>query len=267
MVGLFLLLPPSGHTEPELRTALDPPRHLQEGRTCQFMIRLRWRSLEANYLFSQPRFELDNLTVEEIGESNETFQEKGEIWRKKTFLYKLRALRSGKGRIHPFRVSYTDPHKGETDHFEVGGLEIQISRDRRLLFQAFLIALGFIGITVGGFLIRRNFRKNKQIPVPEASLEERYLQNLTHVSSQISAFGKLFRSYLAEKYLLPEGGGTTPQVLGQLEKKLRPDEWKTLKKIFDKLDEYRFGNLSRPEAEQEELYRDILRFVEGKKVI
>jgi len=231
------------------------------------MIQLRWRSLEAGYLFSQPRFELDNLTVEEIGESNETFQEKGEIWRRKTFLYKLRALHSGKGRIHPFRVSYTDPHKGETDHFEVGGLEIQISRDRRFLFQTLLIALGFIGITVGGFLIRRNFRKNKQIPVPEASLEERYLQNLTHVSSQISEFGRLFRSYLAEKYLLTEGGGTTPQVLGQLEKKLRPDEWKTLKKIFDKLDEFRFGNFSRPQTEQEELCHDILRFVEGKKVI
>ena len=270
LTGVLFLFPFPGSAEPELKTTLEPLRHVQVGQTCQLHIQLKWRTGEGNYLFAQPQLELENLVVEENGEANETFQKDGEEWKNKVFVYKLKATQAGKGKVRPFRIIYTNAQVGKMDHLEVEALEIRILPDHSIFFRILLVVLGsttVLGAAGGWFWVNHARQKNKKMPLSEPSLEERYLSNLTPASNQLLEAGKVFRSYLTEKFLLSHGGSTHLEILDQLEKKVRPDEMRILKKIFGRLDEHRFGNPSASQAEHQELYREMVRFVEGKKIV
>ena len=262
---LFCLIPSYGMAEPELKVTLTPSQKLRKGQPGQLHIKLKWKSSEGDYFFTRPNLELENLAIEEIGESNETLEE----WKEKTFVYTLKAARIGSGKILPFRIGYAQNAQQKTDYLESGGFEIRILDDRQGLFRIIFTVLGLtlvIGTIFGLFFLRRSRISTKSTTVSEPSVEERYLPSFSGSIQPLEA-AKLFRRYLREKYNLSQGGSTSLEILSQLEKKIQPDELKTLKKIFDRLDEYHFGNSTSSQTEHRNLYREMVRFVEGKKII
>lgn len=268
--GFLFVFPFPVTADPQLEVNVEPSASIRAGEICRLTLELKWTSDEGDYFFIQPNLELENLTLEETGEANETFDENGQERKRKTFLYKLRAGQAGNGRIRPFRIGYTQPTQGQARYLETQELEIRILHDRRFLLQILLTLFGLAvlaGSAVGLAGWSRSRSKLKKEHPLEPSLEERYLKNFPLVSQKLPEAGKLFRCYLTEKYQLGHLGNTNLDIFGQLEEKMRPDELNVLRKIFDRLDEYRFGNPSRSQTEQQQLYRDMIRFVEGKKII
>lgn len=249
---------------------MEPERSVKVGGFWQFDIEAAWKTQEADYRFAPPSLALENLSLEESGETNETFQKEGFEWRRKTFRFKLRAVQSGKGRIRPFQLGYWDLQTASESYFEVKGQEISIVPDRTRLYGWLGGGAGFVALSALGaeWLARRLRKKKRRIQgALEAALEERYLSQLDTLTLAISEAGKVFRNYLTEKYSLFSGGTTNCQMLSALETRLDGEELKNLRKIFDKLEHCQFGGSPRSSAEHERLHQEIVNFVQGKKII
>ncbi len=268
-MGFLFLLPLAFATEPQFTIQMKPNRTVKVGENCQLDVEVAWKSKDADYRFAPSPLTLENLAVEESGETNETFQKEGEEWKKKTFRFKLHATQKGKGRIRPFQVGYLDPQTASAGHFEVGEMEISIAPDRTPLYRFLLegTAVTTLGALGGWWLVARMRKKQLAAPVAEPTLEDRYLSQLGVTSDKISEAGRHFRTYLVEKFSVRPGGATNRELLAVLQSRLSGEELKNLRKIFDKLDECRFGTASRSPVEQQQLHREMVHFVEGKKII
>jgi hypothetical protein len=278
--GLFLLgvtvLAPPLWAEPEIKVSLTPTSRVKQGNTVELFVDLVWRSQEADYLFTRPEPILERLVMEEIGESSEAFHKEGEEWKRKTFRFVLNAALPGRGEVRGFRVNYVDSAKQLGGHFDVEPWEINVTPDRSKLYRN--LGLGFGVLALGGglaglFFWLRSQRAKKLQRVPEPGLEERYASRLNEIKVKLgdrqSLFeaGRVFRQYLSEKYSISQTFQTTEELLGQLQSQLRSDEGKSLKRIFERLDEWRYASSEGALKQQEALFTEIIRYVEGKRVV
>lgn len=268
---LVLLFPDFVGGEPQIEVDLKPSKIIQAGKNCHFLVRLSWRSTEGDYRFLQPELALKNLAVESVGEANETFQKEGEEWKKKSFRFDLRALRAGKAKIQPFRIDYLDPSHETGGHFEVGPLELNVFPAFTKFRQVGFIASGLlliVGSGLGGWiLIRQRRKKQETTQSSESLLEDRALSRLNENREKVSEEGKIFRVYLCEKYSLARGVGTGREILHKMEGKVPWDELKTLKRIFDTLEERQYNDSRQSSEEGERLYSEMVHYVKGKKII
>jgi len=269
VVGLFYH-PLFVSAAPSIEATLKPNRAVKAGQICALTLQVAWPNEEGDYRFSQPELVLENLTVKETGESSETFQRDGEGWRKKIFRFQLKALEKGEGKIRAFRLIYVNPQTGEGGNLQVDTLKIKIQADRTAFYRLLFIVLGLtlgISLTGGGLFFLRHSHQKKQPEVTwESTLEDRYLSQLNVVPSQPAEAGKLFRSYLMEKFRMTSGSYTIRELISRMENMVSPNELKTLKGIFDKLDQHIFG----PRVAQSgnrELYLEMIHFVEGKRTV
>jgi len=265
-LALFLFAPPLW-AEPEFHVAMDRGKSVKAGQVLQLDIEAAWRTKEGDYRFLVPSLQLENLSLEESGETNETFEKEGEEWRRKAFRFRLRALEKGHGRIRPFQVGYVNPETATRGHFEAGELEISIVPDRTRRFQ---VASGVTFLGLGIFGTLQFLRRRKKEPLEalkEPTLEERYLIQLNKEAEKISEAGRIFRAYLTEKFSLSRGRTTPKEILGLLKNQSSPEELKKLRKIFDKLDECQFGTAERSGPEHRQLHQEMTHFVEGKRII
>lgn len=276
VLAVVCFFPGPAQAEPEIEVNLKPSRTAKVGEICQLILQISWRSEEANYSFTHPEPVLENFSVEEIGESNEVFQKKGEEWKKKTFRTDLKALKSGKGRIRPFVVTYIDPARQVGGHFEIPEKEIKIAPDRSRLYQGVVLtaALFSAGGLIGGWIVSgKRKRKSEEAALgPEQTLEERLVTDLTRRkeegegSDYLLEAGKLFRGYLGEKYSVPGEKATRHELIAQIEGKISAEELRTLKRIFDRLDEWRYADRGKSQENEHYLYDEMIRFIEGKKI-
>ncbi len=257
-IGFFFFLSPLW-AEPQIQVRLEPSRTLKVGESCHFTLQISWKNSEANYSFTSPDLILEKLAIEERGEANEVFQKNGEEWKKKTFLTDLKALKAGNGKIHPFTLTYVDPVTQGGGHFDIAGKEIKISPDRSGLYRGILFGIGLLSL--GTFLAkwflsrRKKFAETGAGP-PVQSLEEQFLSNLSRLkesreSDYLPEAGKIFRNYLDQK---SQGEGV-----------LSTDEMKTLKIIFDRLDEWRYADMEKSRENERYLCDEMIRFIENKK--
>lgn len=268
--GVLLFQPFTLKAEPRIEVGLKPSKSLKIGQTSALSLQLTWRSQEANYHFLRPQLTLENLVVEEEGESNETFQKEGKEWRKKEFHFKLKAIQSGKGKINAFQLNYIDPAQAMGGHIDIPSMELRIVPDHTKLYRISLAALG--ALTAGGLLTslffwRRSAQRDQPKSINEPTLEDRYLDFLHSAQGQLLEADRLFRSYLIEKYSFSRRAVTNREMMDGLSTKTTPEEMKTLKRIFDKLDEYRFNQRQHSQEEFLRLSGEIIRFVEGKRII
>ena len=246
--------PGEGHSEPQMEVDLKPSKAVKAGETLYFLVQLSWRSEEGEYRFPLPSLVLENLALEARGEANETFQKEGMEWRKKSFRFELAPLRRGRAKILPFRIDYFDPSQQRNGHFEVGALELNVLPDYTMLYRFGLIAGGSLaGIGVlGSWILRRRIRrKGESTPDVESTLEAQTLSRLTTNREELFEAGKIFRTYVNEKF----------------ENQIPWDEMKTLKRIFDTLKEWQYSGSRHSREEGEKLYSEMIRYVEGKKII
>lgn len=269
LAGVILLLPGIVSAEPEFHVQRHPDRTVKTGENVDLNITATWKTNEGDYRFTAPLLTLENLSVEESGETNETFQEGGEERRKKIFRFKLRSLQTGRGVIRPLRLGYLDLQTNQSGHLEMNEIEFPIVPDRSRLYQILggAGAVSLLGIGAGWlYAVRiRNKRTSEGYPAPR--LEDPYLSQLADSPEKISETGKVFRTYLKEKFSLGAETATNRQMMTALEKQLSQEELKKLKKIFDKLDEHLFGQSQDSRVERHKLHEEIVRFVEGKRII
>ena len=257
--------------KPEMELNLDPPHRVKMGQRCQFTVDLKWRRSEGDYFFTKPEFSLEGMKVEEMGESNEIFQKGGEAWSHKVFRFLLEPLHTGKGRIHPFRVKFLNPMNPEEGYLEVPGSELKIVADRSKLYRGVGAAAGILALA-GAFtwVLRARFGKKSAGPEETGpTLEGRYVSSLNQASLSKDTFegGKIFLSYLTEKYALGKSPITAGEIVKKLQGKVVSEELKTLKALLERLDESHYATRGLSSSEGRDLYREMIHFIEGKKVV
>ena len=264
---------------PHLELTLNPSRTVKVGTHCRFSIVLVWKSSEGDYRFSQPEPRLENLAVEETGETNEAYEKDGETWKRKEFRFKLKALQSGNAKVLPVTIHYVDSATQREGSFDTQTFEILIRPDRSKLYRATLVVfliLGFLSASVTAVRIWSHRNRSSHDNTLQPMLEDRFLSMLRvphEASLDINSRSALkdieshLRNYLSEKWTV-KGSSLTPQeVLGQLTGQVTPEEMKTLKRIFGKLEEWSYTNESVSPMETRGLVDDVIRFIEGKRVI
>lgn len=257
---LALFLFPAGNrtwAAPEIEVKLEPSHGLKAGQTAQLEIQVSWRTSEALYFFTLPQIPLENLSLEEMGESNETFQRDGEEWKRKVFRLHLKPEKPGKAQIRAFRLNYIDPTNQKGGFLDIPVRELKVRQDLSRFYPAAAAIAGmalFTGILAGWTWVRR---RKPSIPTQpeEIGLEEHYLSLLHSPQMSLSEAGRLLRAYLSEK----SAGGS--------EGKLSLKESKILEKIVGQLEELRFASRSSPAEEEKRLLEEIVRFIEEKRVI
>lgn len=276
-IGLFIFAA-TLRAEPQFEVSREPSGRVRIGETCRVTIQAMWRSHEGEFLFQRPILALERLAVEELGESNETFQRGGEEWKKKTFQIVLRATEPGTGRIGSFPLNYLDPVSQINGHYDVSAIEWKISQD----FSRFLPWVAVSGLIFGGgvlgwsFLLRRRAKRNVNQTLT-VSIEERYVNRLCEFEKgppvsrgeqeQVFEAGRLFRAYLVEKYSVSGNPLTHRELLERLRPSLSEEEVKRLARLFDALEEWQYARAGRTPGAGQELCREMTRYIEGKKVV
>ena len=264
--------------DPQVEVTLNPSRNLKINQTCQLLLQVSWKLEEADYHFLEPDLRLENFTVEESGESSESIEKQGEAWRKKEYRFSLKPLRPGKGKISRLVLRYVDPVSQKEGRFESPPLEIQIVPDHKKLYLGGGVGLAIVAL-VGGILLIIRRRKITSIPpaVAELTPEDRclsFFQKLAQETDpQISSRAissqaeKHLRNYLAEKWDLRITGTGSHEFEHQLKDKLAPEEFKTLSKIFDKLEQWRYAETQVYPAESRKLLNEMIQFIEGTRTV
>lgn len=241
-------LNPAVFASPGFEVHPAPDCSLKQGNDCSFALEIIWKKGEGNFLLTQPELQLENLALDSIGQSNETFESQNQQWSRKTLKIKLKPLQKGRGIVRSFQINYIDPQTGENGHFEIPRLEIKIHgagfSGKVLGTTVFLSGLGgLLALT----LIRFQKKSRKAIDSNEtASLEDRFLELLKSADA-VQAY-KIFQAYLREKYQ-----GKPPE-----------EEQRILNKIFGRLNEQRFGG---EEPGSKVLYMEMIQYLEGKRVV
>ena len=270
LLGAILFYPATSFADPTVGVSLCPQQKVKIGAVCPFHLELSWPSQEGEYRFALPDLTLENLRVEGEGESNETFQKQGKEWKKRVFRFDLKATQPGKGRIRPFQIHYLNPTSGQGGDLKIDEISLKVVPDRSGLVRvAVFSAVGIAVVTaLSIFLVLRSKRHDLQPQAPrEPTLEERYLSQFFQTGGQIAHSAKIFRSYLTEKFSIPFKSATNREAMKQMEGKIPPNELKTLKEIFDKLDEISFAQNTASSTRPEQIHREMIRYIEGKKVI
>lgn len=264
-----LFFPGRAEAEPQMMVNLEPSQGVKIGEGLHFVVQLTWKSTEGEYRFLRPQLVLENLTVETAGEANETFQKDGEEWKKKSFRFELKPVRTGQAKIQPFRINYLDSSQQKEGHLEAGALEISVFPDYTKFYQWGLIAGGILGGGIlGSWILRKRMRKKHENDQrTEPILEDQTLSRLKVNHEGLFEAGRIFRAYVDEKFSLSGGTDTSREILLKMESKIPSDEMKTLKRIFDTLEEQQYSGSGRSLEELGKLYSEMIRYIEGKKII
>lgn len=271
LIGIFI---PVLQATPEIETRLQPSHNLKRGETCLFQIAIAWPSAEAQYGFVLPEFSLRHLTLEEIGETNETFYRDGEEWKRKTFLAKLEARETGQGGIGALQITYLDPASQKGGRLEVPLKNFDIQPDPADFYRplaSVLMALG-AGITAFGWISRRQKDREKREGASlRLSIEEQRSNELESLKDtpDFSKIARIFQSYLCSRHSIPDNEQMTCfELIGRLEGKVGDEELRKLKNLVRKLEEKRFSGITNLRADDGSQLRDeIIRFMRVDRVI
>ena len=256
----------SAYADPQFEAALNPQK-IRTGEIFQFTIEATWKAEEADYHFSEPDLRLENLAVEEIGESNESFEKAGKAWKKKEYRFTLKALKPGKGKILPAAVHWTDPLGQKDGLFKTPNFEIQITPDHFKVYRSSIL-ISVTALAVGlvtAFLSRRK-RRPLLAETQKPTLEDCHVAFLEQRLDGFEEADKNLRDYLCEKYHLRANGATDRELLLQLESQLPSEDLKTLRKIFDRLERLNYAPSADAPGESRKLVHEMIQFIEGKRI-
>ena len=220
-------------------------------------IRISWKTSEALYSFPAPQVPLENLSLEETGESNETFQREGEEWKRKVFRLGFKTEKPGIGKIGAFRLNYIDPELQKGGFLNVPARTLKVRRDLSRLYPAWVLFAGtvlFIGVFAGWLSRARRRTAVHPVKAEEAGPERHYLSRLQSPGISLAEAERHLRAYLKEAYP------------NESEGKLSLKESKILEKIGGQVEEARFAGRA-DSREEKRLLGEIIRFIESRRVV
>ncbi len=274
LLGSLSLFMPLLFAAPRLK--IEPPaKQIATGQSVLLKLRLEWPQAEGPYEINSLEPKLENLTLE----NQNQLQETGETV-SQTLLYEFRPLKTGTAVIYPFEISY---RKTETEPWiPILVPEQKIKVVSSLPLKATLVGLGllaglsaviFAGYALWKFLKTRAAAKNVPPPDPKqrvyAKAEEFIAtftspdpkEKLTHWSNQL-------KNVVATYYDISSKTATSAEVLSLLKaKELPAGEWNEVARLFGQLTEMQFSRQDIPAYDLDRMQKTLLQYVKGKIII
>jgi hypothetical protein len=273
-LGIFFSSPL--FAKPSLDTQLSADK-ISIDEMAEFTIQTAWPRQEAQYSFAIPELPVQNLTVVRQGQSQESFRKGEEDWVRKTFTYELKPSVTGKTGIREFEIPYIDPVLQKGGTLLVGAQELEVTKaplSNRQLLSISLTAAALFAVGAAAFLVKA--RKPKAAPpetiTPQQAAANKIKSLIQNAeahdrTSMLSVIGAEFRDFLRENYQLPGPRMADDEVIAELKRKnVIVEDREKIKIIFNRLQEAQFMGAGVTADDLKLLQRDILQFVEGKKI-
>lgn len=188
----------------------------------------------------------------------------------------MEAIQLGKGEIFPFELKYFDPVRQIEGRFDIGKQEIKIVRDYAMVYKLMVLISTASLIVVFSIAYLLKKKRREKIDLQKVlTLEDRYLMQFQNPDSnpndaeismeKIRNDGKVFYSYLKEKYAITDKAVTSRELAETLERKEIKEDWKSVKNILDNLEDWTYGQMSQSAVARRQLHQEMIRFIEGKR--
>ena len=271
-LGFFIAAPV--FAKPEVDSSLTAQKiSIQE--TTELKIEAFWPRQEAQYVFAFPELPVHNLTVIRQGQSQETFRKGEEDWIRKTFTFELKPEQTGKASIREFDLPYIDPVLQKGGKFEIPRFELEVTKaplsGRAILLMSIGVASFFL---LSALIFLKVTHKPKVVEtITPQQAAARKIQSLAMDAEaddrkgMLYVIGAEFRDFLTENYQLKTNKFSDDELLSELKSKnVVIEDREKIKKIFDRMQEAKYMGAKVTADELKILQRDILRFIEGKKI-
>ncbi len=279
---LFLLcFCPSLRAEPKLDVVLSNQKiSLEE--TTSLSIQVEWPRKEAQYTFAFPKLRFNFLTLEQQGESQETFIQSGEEWLRKTFLITLKPQGIGQGKIDSFVIHYLDPSNQKGGSFTVDEQFITVTRPPFKLSSLHLLLLtagGGGAVILAVFFLLWRGRAKKAVKSSDASSEQHQAVNAAKAIAEayskksqkdlLHELSTLLRHFIHEQYKSKAAQMTDQELLDYLktQSQIPRYECDSIQKMFNQLHEAKFAGTQLNEREFNHLTKEVIHYIEGKQVV
>ena len=246
--------------------------------TTRFKVEVQWPKAEANYTFAFPHLDLENLTIEKWGESQETFLEDDQEWIRKTFSILLKPKHIGTAKITGFALPYLDTETHAGGRFTIAEqvitvrqIPLRISMWHILYFLPIPIALFLL------WLLARSRKKKLEESPQGLSKEEEMIYRFHELretrlgknpKNLLHEMSSLLRHYVVDRYQLASDTATEKEILEQLTSRQIPrEEIKDLQRLFERVHEAKFTGVGLSEEEFERLFSNMIQYFQRKKVV
>ncbi|MFA5168360.1 MAG: hypothetical protein WC530_07510 [Candidatus Omnitrophota bacterium] len=276
LYGIFLIgtFAPLGFAAPRLKI-VPPARQIATDQSVVLKVQLEWPQAEGPYEINSLEPKLENLTLENQNQSQETGETVSQ-----TFLYEFRPLKPGMAVIYPFEIGY---RKAESEPW----IPLLVPEQKtkvvsRILWRATLIWLSIVAVlsamAYAGFKLWKLLKTRsaaRDIPPQDpkqrvyAKAEESIAtftsphskEKLTHWSNQL-------RTVIVTYYDVPSKTTTNAEVLSFLKAKGLPmGEWNEISRLFEQLTEMQFSRQDIPAYDLDRMQKTLLQYVKGKIII
>lgn len=247
-------------------------------------------TVEASWDGEQGRFKITPITPPEcenfeiLGSSsvNEAKMVEGKTKSTKTFEFILKPTQTGSGRIGSVLFSYVDNVTGDSSSLSTQPISVKINPAIEKKTPDYKIFLIIAIVLIFIYVVYSAKRKTKRIKIsdqtkeedkiPEKTLEEKTLENLSFLSPLISEgktdefssrVYKLITNYLEEKYHIFTTGKTTQDIMESLSTlNLREGQVAWLKDILSTCDLAKFAKEMVEKEKCEETFSKVKKFLE-----
>ena len=289
LAGIFFFLissPAFPVTIPEISANLNRDR-ITLGETAVLTVSITWIGEASEFIFSKPQPpECRGLEVIGTSQRGITYQADGDKNQAMEYLFTLRGVDEGGGRIGQVSLSYHRPDE-ETEHSLLSkSLEITVTSGGGGLFSSFSSALISIGIglavvIVVAFYIRITIRRYKKKSNEVIADYVKYLEadsckELDHVrkykikgdiDKYLEKTWDILADYLEKKYTITISPETWDEVLGgRRSSGLSEESEMELSRILKTLEENRFGSSQADNQELDDILKRVYGFIESQKV-
>ncbi len=274
MVLLLSFFAPLGLAAPRLK--VEPPaKQIAADQSVVLKIILEWPRTEDPYEINSLEPKLENLTLENQNQSQETGETVSQ-----TLLYEFRPLKAGTAVIYPFEISY---RKAETEPWiPILVPEQKIKVVPSLPLKATLIWLGlltgFSGVTFAGvklwkLLKTRAAARNVPPPDPKQRIYAKAEESIAtftspHSKEKLAHWSNQLRTVVVTYYDVPSKTTTSAEILSLLKtKELPAGEWNEISRLFGQLTEMQFSQQDIPAYDLDRMEKALLQYVKGKIII
>ena len=270
---IFGLLPPLGLATPRLKIE-TPAKKIGLDESVILKVQLEWPKAEDPYEINSLEPKLENLTLENQNQSQET----GETV-SLTLFYEFRPLKTGTAVIYPFEISY---RKTETEPWiplAVPGQEITVVSNFLIKTTLFylgivsgLLAALFAGFKLWNILETRKAARNVSPADPKQRIYAKAEESITTFASpaakeKLIHWSNQLRTVVATYYEISPKTTSTDMLSFLKTKGLRAGEWNEISRLFEQLAEMQFSREDIPANDLDRMQKTLLQYVKGKIII
>jgi hypothetical protein len=269
----MLLFTVPGFAAPQLK--IEPPaKQVATGKNVVLKVRIEWPPTEGPYEFNSLEPKLENLTLVDQRQSQETGETVSQ-----TFLYEFLPDRIGPAVIYPFEIGYRKSEKGVWRPLLVPEHRLKVVSD--LPFRIALIGSGIVvGLLIAIFVGLKQWERwklrvaAKRVP-PVDPKQEIYKQaeksimnfNSPYPKEKITHWSDQFRT-VVETYYDVSSVASPADILSFLKIKGIPaGDWNEISRIFGELTEMQFARHDISDYDLAKLQRSLLQYVTSKIII